>query len=114
MHAKTTLKLCTLLPLCFPNDRRQVIGMAKPLKKLEDPTRFELMTSAFGGQSFAAVDWATSMVGQGDLFAAPPTPERAKPTATPAEQGPAERRSMCRSGNGPVDKQPICGLQPGS
>jgi hypothetical protein len=26
------------------------------------------------------------MVGQGDLFAALPTPERAKPTATPAEQ----------------------------
>ena len=72
---------------------------------MADPARFELTTSAFGGQNFAAVDWATSMVGQGDLFAALPTPEQAKPTATPAEQGPAERRSMRRSGNGTVDKQ---------
>jgi hypothetical protein len=62
------------------------------------------MTSAFGGQRSAAIAWTTSMIGQGDRFAALPTPEQAKLTATPAEQGPAERRSMRRSGNGTVNK----------
>src|SRR5580704_16769178 len=63
------------------------------------------MTSAFGGQRSAAIAWTTSMIGQGDRFAALPTPEQAKLSATPAEQGPAERRSMRRSGNVTVDKQ---------
>ena len=94
-----------MLPQRFPNDLKGTMQTSKRLKALADPARFELTTSAFGGQSFAAIDWATSMVGQGDLFAALPTPERAKPTAAPAEQGPAERRSMRRSGNGTVDKQ---------
>src|SRR5258708_476215 len=60
-------------------------------RPLADPARFELTTSAFGGQRFAAVDWATSMVGQGDLFAALPTPE----------QPPHQPGRRCKSFTGP-------------